>query len=81
MVEMNARRSTTRSPDPPAAGLRRDREAESLRCLEVDHQLEPSRLLDREVRRPSAFLSYAPDSAAIIQEMHCHSIRPLSCES
>jgi hypothetical protein len=42
-------RSITRSPDPPAQQRRRDRQAERLRGLEVDDQLELGRLLDWEI--------------------------------
>jgi len=38
-----------RSPDPPAAGATGDGQAERLGGLEVDHELELGRLLDREV--------------------------------
>src|SRR5712664_2289666 len=39
-VPMKARRSITRSPDPPVQERRQDREAEALRHLQVAHPLE-----------------------------------------
>src|SRR5580765_2334559 len=49
--------SAARSPDDLIRALqerRRDRQAEGLGGLEVDHQLELGGLLDREVCRPGA---------------------------
>ena len=48
-VSLEPFEAVIRSPGPPAAGARRDRQAERLGGLEVDHQLERGGLLDREV--------------------------------
>src|SRR5215468_11573583 len=48
---------------------RRDRDAERLRCLEVDHQLELSRLLDGEIAGLGAFEDLA--------DIHAHLAIPI----
>jgi hypothetical protein len=41
--------ASTRSPDPPAAGATADRQAEGFRRLEVDDEVEPIELLNRQI--------------------------------